>query len=175
MNDIGGVQIGLAVLMYRQDDPQKCTASRLVKFHIANEVRRIPTSFVVLNPYSDKLLTWSDAKHFKGICGIDCSWNLASKVIQSSKKYSNNRKLPALLAGNPTNYAKLGMLSTVEAMSAALYIMGFKSKSNDILNKFRWGHTFMDLNSEILEDYSKALDENELKVLEKEYFPNYFI
>lgn len=168
-------QIELAVLMYRQDDPQKCTASRLVKFRIANEVRRIPNSFVVLNPYSDKLLTASDAMRFKGICGIDCSWNLASKVIRDSKKYSNNRKLPALLAGNPTNYAKLGMLSTVEAISAALYIMGYKSKSNDILNKFRWGHTFMDLNLEILEDYSKAPDEDALKVIEREYFPNYFL
>lgn len=174
MIDSGGVQFGLAVLMYRQDDPNKCTASRLVKFHMANEVRRIPASFVVLNPYSDKLLTCHDAKIFKGICGIDCSWKHASKVIQTPKKYSNNRKLPALLAGNPTNYAKLGMLSTVEAISGALYIMGFKTKSNEILNKFRWGHTFMDLNSEILEDYSKALDEDEVKSIEKEYFPNYF-
>jgi len=112
---------------------------------------------------------------FKGICGIDCSWNLASKVIRGSKKYTNNRKLPALLAGNPTNYAKLGMLSTVEAISAALYIMGYKSKSNDILNKFKWGHTFMDLNLDILEDYSKAFDEDALRVIEKEYFPNYFL
>ena len=62
MSDTGGVQFGLAVLMYRQDDPDKCTASRLVKFHIADEVRRIPASFVVLNPYSDKLLTCHDAK-----------------------------------------------------------------------------------------------------------------
>ena len=93
MSDVDRAQIELAVLMYRQDDPQKCTASRLVKFHIANEVRRIPSSFVVLNPYSDKLLTRSDAKHFKGICGIDCSWNLASKVIQGSKKYSRRRTI----------------------------------------------------------------------------------
>lgn len=175
MSDSGKFQFGLAVLMYRQDDPDKCTASRLVKFRMANEVRRIPASFVVLNPYSERLLTCSDAKIFKGICGIDCSWKLASKVIQALKKYSNNRKLPALLAGNPTNYAKLGMLSTVEAISGALYIMGFKTKSNEILNKFRWGHTFIDLNSNILEDYSKALDEDEIKVIEKEYFPNYFV
>ena len=61
---------------------------------------------------------------FKGICALDCSWNLAAKVIQSSKKFSNNRKLPALLAGNPINYAKLGTLSTVEAIAGALYILG---------------------------------------------------
>lgn len=175
MNEPGEVNYGLAVLMYRQDDPNKCTASRLVKFRLASEVRRIPATFVVLNPYADKLLTYNDNSIFKGICAIDCSWKLASKVIQSPKKHFNNRKLPALLAGNPTNYAKLGMLSTVEAMSAALYIMGFKSKSKDILNKFRWGHTFIELNSEILEDYSNARGEDEIKVIEREYFPNFFI
>ena len=113
-------------------------------------------------------------KKFRGICAIDCSWKLATQIINTSKKFFNNRKLPALLAGNPINYAKLGMLSTVEAISAALYILNYKEMSREILNKFKWGHTFLDLNSEILEDYSHALGQDEIITIEKDYFPHIF-
>ena len=167
-------QFEINVLMYRQDDPDKCTASRLVKFHLASEVKRIPRSSIVLNPYSNKFLKPSDKNMFKGICALDCSWNLAAKVIQSSKKFSNNRKLPALLAGNPINYAKLGTLSTVEAIAGALYILGYETRAIELINKFRWGHTFIELNSEILNDYSKVNADDEIAVIEKEYFPQIF-
>ena len=168
------ISLELAVLMYRQDDPNKCTASRLVKFRMAKEVRRIPTTFLVLNPFAEKMIAPSDIKKFRGICAIDCSWKLATRVINNSKKFFNNRKLPALLAGNPTNYAKLGMLSTVEAISAALYILNYKEMSREILNKFKWGHTFLDLNSEILEEYSNAQGQDEIITIEKDYFPHIF-
>jgi len=66
------------------------------------------------------------------------------------------------------------MLSTVEAISAALYILNYKEMAREILNKFKWGHTFMDLNSEILEDYSHALGQDEIITIEKDYFPHIF-
>ncbi len=168
------IPLELAVLMYRQDDPNKCTASRLVKFKMAKEVRRIPTTFLVLNPFAEKMIVPNDVNKFRGICAIDCSWKLATRVINTSKKFLNNRKLPALLAGNPTNYAKLGMLSTVEAISAALYILNYKEMSREILDKFKWGHTFLDLNSEILEEYSNAQGQGEIVTIEKDYFPHIF-
>ncbi|MBA2267081.1 MAG: DUF367 family protein [Thermoproteota archaeon] len=174
MSESSAIPLELAVLMYRQDDPNKCTASRLVKFKMAKEVRRVPTTFLVLNPFAEKMVTPADIKKFRGICAIDCSWNLATQVINTSKKFFNNRKLPALLAGNPTNYAKLGMLSTVEAISAALYILNYKEMSREILNKFKWGHTFLDLNSEILEEYSNAQGQDEIITIEKDYFPHIF-
>ena len=174
MSESGAIPLELAVLMYRQDDPNKCIASRLVKFKMLKEVRRVPTTFLVLNPFAEKMVIPNDVKKFRGICAIDCSWKLAPQVINTSKKFFNNRKLPALLAGNPTNYAKLGMLSTVEAISAALYILNYKEMSREILNKFKWGHTFLDLNSEILEDYSHALGQDEIITIEKDYFPHIF-
>ena len=78
----------------------------------------------------------------------------------------NNRKLPALLAGNPTNYAKLGMLSTSEAISAALYILEYKEQAYEIMNKFKWGHTFIELNYNLLEDYSNITDPQRIKEIE---------
>jgi pre-rRNA-processing protein TSR3 len=174
MNNNFSDKFSINILMYRQDDPNKCTASRIIKFHLANEVKRLPRSSIVLNPYADRYLKPSDTKMFKGICALDCSWNLASKVIQESRGFSNNRKLPALLAGNPINYAKLGTLSTVEALAGALYILGFEARAMELIEKFRWGHTFIELNSEILKDYSKVKVDEDIDVIEKEYFPHIF-
>lgn len=172
MNNQDNNSPGITLLMHRQDDPNKCTASRLLKFKIAREVRKIPPNFIALNPFSNTLLTNVDREKFRGVCAIDCSWKLADNLIKISKKFSNTRKLPALLAGNPTNYSKLGILSTVEAVAAALYIMNHKSLSRNILDKFRWGHTFLDLNINLLEEYSYAKDQQEVEKIEKEYFPN---
>ena len=79
-----------------------------------------------------------------------------------------------MLAGNPTNYAKLGMLSTSEAISAALYILENKEQAYEIMNKFKWGHTFIELNYNILEDYSNTTEQQSIKEIEKEYFPNLY-
>ena len=42
--------------------------------------------------------------------------------------------------------------------------------SENILDKFKWGHTFFELNSEILSDYANAINTTEIVELEKGYF-----
>ena len=68
-----------------------------------------------------------------------------------------------MLAGNPVNYSKLNKLTTVEALAAAVYILGDTDMATTLLDKFKWGHTFFALNKNILEDYSKA--ESELSLI----------
>ncbi len=80
-----------------------------------------------------------------------------------------NRKLPDLLAANPVSYARIGRLSTAEALSAALYIMGFPSQSRELLSPFRWGRTFFDLNGEILPRYAKARSEHSVAKIELDF------
>ncbi len=70
--------------------------------------------------------------------------------------------MPVLIAGNPTNYAKATKLSTVEALAGALYIAGFKEDAKKLLSIFVWGHTFLDLNLNLLESYSLAKDSTEI-------------
>ena len=60
------------------------------------------------------------------------------------------------------NYSKLNKLSTVEALAAAVYIMGDSELMHTLLNKFKWGPTFFALNKNLLEDYSKAKSETEI-------------
>lgn len=154
--------------MLRQDDPQKCTAAKLVKFGLAKSVRRTKPSTLILDPFSEKIILKNDRHLVDSITGIDCSWNLAEKTFK--KRFSGiSRKLPPLLAGNPVNYSKLGKLSTVEAIAGAAFIMGFDSMAHDLLGKFKWGHTFYELNKDLLLDYSEAKSEEEIYLLAKQY------
>jgi len=158
----------LKVLMLKQDDPKKCSAAKLVKFGLAKPVTRTTSRTLILNPFSKKILLESDKKLVHSITGIDCSWNLAVPAFQ--KPFSGiSRKLPPLLAGNPMNYSKLNKLSTVEALAGAVYILGEPELTHDLLQKFKWGNTFFELNKNLLQDYSKAQSESEIFEICHEY------
>lgn len=147
--------------MLKQDDPRKCTAAKLVKFGLATDIHKTSTKTLVLDPFAEKTLLKKDKKLINSITGIDCSWKLADKTFV--KKFTGiRRKLPPLFAGNPVNYSKLNKLTTVEAISAALYILGYSDISLKILDKFKWGHTFFELNKELLDEYSKLDSENKI-------------
>ena len=151
----------IQVLMLKQDDPKKCTAAKLVKFGLANNVHKTSTKTLVLDPFAEKTLLNKDKKLIRSVTGIDCSWSLADKTFV--KKFTGiRRKLPPLFAGNPVNYSKLNKLTTVEAISAALYILGHQDLSLEMLDKFKWGHTFYELNKALLDEYSKLESENKI-------------
>jgi len=154
--------------MFYQDDPKKCTAAKMVKFGIAKNIKKIGNKGLVLDPFSEKTLLPSDKSLINSIIGIDCSWTLADQAF--SKKFNGiKRKLPPLLAGNPVNYSKLNKLTTAEALSASLFILGFRDDALAILDKFKWGHTFYELNQNLLDEYSKLESEDQIDTILKEY------
>lgn len=158
----------LQILMFYQDDPKKCTAAKMIKFGLAQSIKKIGNKGMVLDPFSDKFLLPKDKSTINSIVGIDCSWNLAEKAF--SKNFNGiKRKLPPLLAGNPLNYSKLSKLTTVEALSASLFILGFKDQAMTLLDKFKWGHTFYDLNQNLLDEYSKLESEDQIESILKDY------
>ncbi len=160
--------MNLQVLMFHQDDPRKCTAAKMVRFGLARSIQRIGRRGLVLDPFSDQVLLPRDRFLVNAIIGIDCSWSLAEREF--SRRFGRiRRRLPPLLAGNPVNYSKLGKLTTVEALSAALTIMGFQEQAADLLGKFKWGHTFLDLNRHLLEEYSGLEDQAQIEEILKEY------
>ena len=162
------IKVKLQVLMFYQDDPKKCTAAKMVKFGLAQNIKKIGNKALVLDPFSEKTLLPNDKYSINSIIGIDCSWNLANQAF--SKKYNGiKRKLPPLLAGNPVNYAKLNKLTTAEALAASLFILGFKHQGLELLDKFKWGHTFYDLNQNLLEEYSKLENEEQIEPILKDY------
>jgi len=158
----------------RQDDPKKCTSAKLFRLQLAKPLFRlsnIPTKAIVLNPVAERILTRNDRMIVKekGLVAIDCSWEKADQVFERSFP-GVNRRLPLLLAGNPTNYATLSKLSSLEALAAALYITGFKAQARRFLSIFKWGSTFSSLNEQPLNEYSKAEDLGEIVELERSFF-----
>lgn len=154
--------------MFYQDDPKKCTAAKMVKFGLAQNIKKIGNKGLVLDPFSEKSLLPRDKNSINSIVGIDCSWNLADKAF--SKNFNGiKRKLPPLLAGNPVNYSKLNKLTTVEALAASLFILGFNDQAMLLLDKFKWGHTFYELNQNLLDEYSKLENEEQIDHILKNY------
>lgn len=158
----------VAIRMMRQDDPRKCTAAKMVRVGLATSARRIPNNAIVLHPFAERVLVSSDGGRHRTICAIDCSWRLARDQFAGHIPGSG-RLLPPLLAGNPVNYARVGMLSTAEAIAAALYIMGFGQDARAILDRFRWGHTFLELNLDLLNKYAQAAGRDEMYEIAESY------
>ena len=156
------------LLMFYQDDPKKCTAAKLIKFGLANKITKSQSKTALLHPFAEKTLFNHEKSFFNSITGIDCSWALAEKVFQKNF-VGLSRKLPPLLAGNPVNYSKINKLTTVEAIAAATYILGDKELSQKLLEKFNWGHTFLELNENLLNDYQKANSDEQVKEIIHEY------
>jgi pre-rRNA-processing protein TSR3 len=158
----------LQVLMFYQDDPKKCTAAKMVKFGLAQNIKKINSKGMVLDPFSKKTLIPKDKSIINTIVGIDCSWNLVDSAF--SKNFNGvKRKLPPLLAGNPVNYSKLNKLTTAEALAGSLFILGFKEQALQLLDKFKWGHTFYELNQNLLDEYSKLENEEQIESILKDY------
>jgi pre-rRNA-processing protein TSR3 len=161
------------VYMLHQDDPFKCTAAKLVRFRLAAPVKFISRTTIVLNPFSEAPVLRYNHTVADSVCAIDCSWERADEVLKHQRLAAQGiaRRLPAMLAGNPTSYAKLGKLSSAEALAGALYILNEEALAAKMMDKFKWGHTFLELNSNLLDDYADAETEEKVVELEKEYFP----
>ena len=156
----------LTIYHANQCDPKRCTGLRLKRRGLARLVpktRFLPKRAVVLNPFSEIAFSPADRKRVEdfGLVALDCSWEHAEKVLLKHVK-GTSRCLPILIAGNPVNFGKATKLTTAEALAGALYIAGFKQEAAELLSIFTWGHTFLELNRALLENYASAQDSMEI-------------
>jgi pre-rRNA-processing protein TSR3 len=105
-----------------------------------------------------------------GVVVVDCSWEKAADVFSIPIR-GQNRRLPPLLPANPVSFGRIGRLSSLEALVAALYILGFRDDSWALLRLFKWAPNFIDLNREPLEAYAAAGGQEEILRKGEEFFP----
>ena len=163
----------LTIYHANQCDPKRCTGLKLKRHGLARVVKSIkflPRRAIVLNPFGEIAFSPADRQRIQnfGLAALDCSWEHAQKVLSAHVK-GTSRCLPILMAGNPTNYAKATKLSTVEAIAGALYIAGFRDEAEKVLSIFVWGHTFLELNHALLENYASAKNSTEIIEMQRSF------
>lgn len=154
--------IPIGIYMLEQCDPKKCSAKKLVRMGFATgygHMEDVARKMVLLSPFSDKALSQEDLPLAleNGLLALDCSWQKAEEVFPIIKRRRPvPRALPFLVAVNPVNFGHPGMLSTVEAIAAALIILGRRAAGERMLEIYNWGHNFLAVNEEPLREYEKA-------------------
>ena len=165
-------EIRLYILHLNQDDPKKCTARKIARFGLARlyrEIGKIPQGSIILSPFSNRVLSPADRRtaERRGITVVDCSWKNAREVFRRLK--GNFRRLPFLVAVNPTNFGHPYQLSSVEALASTLYIIGYKEQAEKLMSKFKWGMNFFTVNREPLEMYSQSKEYGDVEKWESLY------
>jgi pre-rRNA-processing protein TSR3 len=169
-------KVRIVVYHAKQCDPKKCSALKLKRHNlirIVHRLRLLPHEAVVLNPFAEKAFSPADRQRIEsyGLIALDYSW----KCTEGAKLIpliGESRALPYLVAANPVNYGKPTKLSTVEALAAALYIIGYEEQAAELLSKFKWGPEFIRLNQERLDAYAQARNSVEVVRLQTKFMPD---
>lgn len=164
--------VKIYVVIKKEDDPYMCTAEKLVRKGMAiklTTLASIPNCAIVLNPLAHTYIKNVDRSYVEkcGLVAIDVSWKSGIGILKNIRK-GIQRILPILIASNPINYGKPFKLSTAEAIAAALYITGYIEHAFSILQHFKWGQYFLELNKSRLEKYSRIESDEELEKIQME-------
>src|SRR5207247_6467308 len=140
----------------------------LGRIRLVPQLGSLPRCVVLLTPNAERALSPADAPRAErhGLAVIDVSWK---RGTFPTVPHATARALPYLLAANPVNYGKPFVLSSVEALAAALVIFGREPEARIILAKFAWGDQFLILNREPLEAYARASDSAQIVAAQAEF------
>jgi len=175
-NNVTQGNIKIIVYHAKQCDPRKCSSLKLKRHSLVRVVYRLrllPHGAIVLNPFSEKAFSPADRQRIeeRGIVALDYSWKCTENA-RLIPLIGESRSLPYLVAANPVNYGTPTKLSTVEALSAALYIVNYKEQAEQLLSIFKWGPEFIRLNQKLLNAYTQAKDSTEVVELQKKFMSN---
>jgi pre-rRNA-processing protein TSR3 len=133
---------------------------------------------VVLDPYAATPLSRADLEEAEqgGLLAVDCSWNRLGQRgrfppgAEDGALHGHRRRLPLLVAANPQHYGRIGELNTVEALAAAVFVLGRPAESTALLAGFRGGDGFLEINAERLARFAGGADSEEMLALERALF-----
>jgi pre-rRNA-processing protein TSR3 len=174
--------VRLFIVVVGEDHPKACTGRRLLARGLARPPRsygRGPRRAITLDPHAALPLSADDRLRAdaSGVLAVDCSWNqlaargrLPPDPGNSSPNPPPRRRLPILVAANPQHYGRLTELNTVEALAAAVYVLGSRAQAARLLEGFRGGSQFLEINRARLEAYASATDAEGVRAIERDLF-----
>jgi pre-rRNA-processing protein TSR3 len=173
--------VRLFIALAGEDHPKACTGRRLLARGLAHPAR--PRSErrgrpITLDPHAALPLSPGDRPRAEsaGLLAVDCSWNqLAARGRlpdddSETGRPPPRRRLPILVAANPQHYGRLTELNTVEALSAAVYLLGYPVQAARLLEGFRGGPQFLEINRARLQAYAGAVDSDAVRAVERTLF-----
>ncbi len=165
MSSRNNKMIRVSICNFHTCNPKICTAQKIIRSKKAFEIqiKQIQSQSIVLTPFSFTAISIEDRELAlrNGLIGVDCSWNNIEGGEEALSR-GTGRALPFLVAANPVNYGKPSKLSTLEAIAAALYILGDRTQSEEILSLVKWGGEFLKINKKYLELYANAKSSKEV-------------
>ncbi|KAF8492138.1 hypothetical protein JB92DRAFT_3004342 [Gautieria morchelliformis] len=148
--------IPVAMWDFDHCDPRRCSGKKLSRLGLIKALR-VGQRFhgIVVTPEGREPVSPSDREIITeaGLAVVECSWARLNDVPFSKIRSPHERLLPYLIATNPVNYGKPWRLNCVEALAAAFYITGFDRHAEQLLEKFSWGHSFWEVNQQLIERY----------------------
>ena len=163
--------IKLSMLYFDQCDPKKCTGKKMERLGLLSEIKFYPNyGGILLTPNGKKICSIEDHDIIKnkGICVIDCSWAKFNELNLNLSKIET-RALPFMVAVNPVNFGKAFKLTCAEAFAACLFLGGFEHEAKFIMNHFKWGENFFNINQELFNKYKNVASQEELKNIQEKY------
>jgi pre-rRNA-processing protein TSR3 len=175
------VPVRLFIALVGEDHPKACTGRRLIARGLARPARdgahRIHRP-ITLDPHAAHPLSPLDRARVDaaGLLAVDCSWNqlaargrLPDRPSETGRP-APRRRLPILVAANPQHYGRVTELNTAEALAAAVYLVGRRAQAEGLLNGFRGGDQFLEINRERLDAYAAAADADAVCAVERRLF-----
>ena len=174
----GDRPVRLFIVLAGEDHPKACTGRRLLHRGLARAAtladHRSPPP-IVLDPYAGDPLSRADLPRAVqgGFLAVDCSWNRLSARGRFPGPAANGqprRRLPLLIATNPQHYGRPAQLNTVEALAAALAVIGRGAEAARLLQGFRGSEEFLRVNRERLSAYRAGPDADAVRSAERRLF-----
>ncbi|OBZ72737.1 Ribosome biogenesis protein tsr3 [Grifola frondosa] len=166
------ISIDVPVAMWDFDhcDPRRCSGKRLARLGLIQDLK-VGQRFrgVVVSPKGTQPVSPADREIIarNGLAVVECSWARLDDVPFGKIASPHERLLPYLIATNPVNYGKPWRLNCVEALAAAFYITGFDSFAERLLAGFGWGHSFWEVNKDLLEQYKTCTSASEVSAMQE--------
>lgn len=164
--------VKLAMWDFDHCDPKRCSGKKLERLGLIKNLR-VGQKFsgVVVSPNGKAVVCPDDREIVEqnGAAVVECSWARLDEVPFNKIGGKNERLLPYLVAANPVNYGRPWKLNCVEALAACFAIVGHIDWAEQLLEKFSWGLTFLDINEELIAVYQKCTDSESVTKAQDEW------